>query len=99
MAKNRMVLKAKVDTGAGFHQLILTSHEKSAIRVPLISLKNGISEYICNTKKAIEAAHVFEEALVGHEEETGIVNTHVITSSTGITLRIANWNFFVQNWW
>ena len=88
--KNRMVLKAKVDTGAGFSSIdINVAREigyKSAIN---FFKKMEFPNIFATRKEAIEAAHVFEEALVGHEEETGIVNTHVITSSTGITLRIA----------
>lgn len=88
--KDRIMLKAKVDTGAGYSS-IDTSIAKE------LGFKNAIQFYkkmdfpsVFETKKdALVAEDELKKALESSEEETGIVNTHVITSSTGITLRIA----------
>lgn len=88
--KNRTILKAKVDTGAGFSSIDSNVAKEIGFRSAINFFKKmDFPNIFATRKEAIDAAHVFEKALVGYEEETGIVNTHVITSSTGITLRIA----------
>ncbi|MBP9797615.1 ATP-dependent zinc protease [Candidatus Woesebacteria bacterium] len=89
-SKERVILKAKIDTGAGYSSIDSTIARELGFKNALNFYKKlELPSVFENKKEAIEAARKLEALLLEHDQDTGIVNAHVITSSTGITVRIA----------
>jgi len=87
--RDGIVLKAKVDTGAGYSS-IDTSIARQLGYKDAVNLykKLDIPDILTSKKEALEAEERLKAA-IAENTDVGIVNTHIITSSTGITLRIA----------